>query len=291
MAVKTGKANSPVSASFITITNPGIVANPVISPGTGTFGSPQMVTITTTTGGAQIFYTTTGNNPVVGTGFTRLYTGPFLVPITSTIKAIGVSSGASNSGITSVFLTITNPTPTVSTPVITPGTGTFAGAQSVNITCATPGSTIFFTTTGNTPVIGTGFTRTFTAPFVQSTSRTIRAMATAPGFNNSAVAVSFITIGAAREAVNDESEIGSAVGNYHVFPNPSSSGRFQVVSTKENVETSRFSVYSVDGKALISGNILNNNVFEIDLSLYPAGLYILKIQDSNNLKTMRLSKP
>jgi hypothetical protein len=248
------------------------------------------VTITTTTPGAQIYYTITGNTPVVGTGFTKLYTGPFLVSVTTSVKAMGIKAGLLNSSVASVNITITNPVTPAATPVITPASGTFAGPQMVNITCATPGATILYTTNGNVPVLGTGFTKVFTAPFAINSTATIRAIASAPGFNTSAVAVSFVTIGPARQAFNDESENEPIEGKIQVFPNPSSNGRFQIVSTFGIMETGRFSVHSVDGRELLSGPVKGDQSFEIDLSQNPAGLYILRMQDSNNLHTLRLSK-
>ena len=44
---------------------------------------------------------------------------------------------------------------TTATPVITPGSGSYTGSQSVTITDATSGSTIFYTTDGSTPQTGT----------------------------------------------------------------------------------------------------------------------------------------
>jgi hypothetical protein len=138
--------------------------------------------------------------------------------------------------------------------------------------------------------LGTGFTKVFTAPFALNTSATIRAIATAPGFNTSSVAVSYVTIGPARQAFNDESDDETVEGRIQVFPNPSSNGRFQIISTFGIMESGRFSVHSVDGRELLSGLVKGDPSFEIDLSQQPTGLYILRMQDSKNLHTLRLSK-
>jgi len=61
-----------VPSAVYTIT--GTVANPGFSPAAGTYTSAQTVTISTTTSGASIRYTTDGSTPssTVGT----LYSGP-----------------------------------------------------------------------------------------------------------------------------------------------------------------------------------------------------------------------
>jgi hypothetical protein len=98
---------SVVTVSYITINNSPILATPVISPGSGTFSSPQVVTITCATPGVKIYYTTTGNTPVLGTGFTKEYVAPFQINATSSIKAIAMKTGSANSAVASSFITIT----------------------------------------------------------------------------------------------------------------------------------------------------------------------------------------
>jgi hypothetical protein len=177
------------------ITNgiPVEVATPVISPGTGSYNSSQLVSISCSTPGAQIYYTTTGNTPVVGTTFTKLYSAPFQIISSTNVKAIGVLAGSSNSAVSSSFLTILNPG-IVSAPVITPGTGTVSGPVSVSITCATPNADIYYTTSGNTPVVGTTFTKLYTGPFNIIETSTVKAMAVRSGLANSSVVVSNITM-------------------------------------------------------------------------------------------------
>lgn len=63
-----------------------VVAAPTFLPASGAYASAQTVTISTTTAGASIRYTTDGSNPspTVGT----LYTAPVNVAVTMSIKAI-----------------------------------------------------------------------------------------------------------------------------------------------------------------------------------------------------------
>lgn len=78
------------------------LADPVISPATGSFASTQTVTITDATAGVSIYYTLDGSAP---TNASTLYSGSFLVGATTTIKAIAYLSGVP-SGINTSVLTI-----------------------------------------------------------------------------------------------------------------------------------------------------------------------------------------
>jgi len=63
------------------------VADPVISPDSQSFTSTITVTITCATQNAVIRYTTDGTTP---TEYSPIYTGPFTVSATATVKAIGL---------------------------------------------------------------------------------------------------------------------------------------------------------------------------------------------------------
>lgn len=78
-------------------------------------------------------------------------------------------------------------TPTAATPVFTPPAGTYSSAspQSVTITDSTSGATIHYTLDGSTP---TATSPVFSSALSISTPTTIKAIATASGFNDSAVA-------------------------------------------------------------------------------------------------------
>jgi Chitobiase/beta-hexosaminidase C-terminal domain/Secretion system C-terminal sorting domain len=292
IAVRDGSANSPVAVSLITITNPGIVALPVISPGTGTYGSAQTVSISCSTPGATIYYTISGNTPVVGTSFTRLYTGSFVVNSSATVKAMAVKTGLENSPVASAYITLTNPTPVVSTPVITPGTGLYSGVQTVSISCATSGATIYYTTTGNVPVIGAGFTKVYSGSFQIATSATVRAMGVAPGSINSSVAVSYITIGTSgREAVASSDAIPKDAENPSVYPNPSHSGFFQLMLPNADGDQSEIEIRTIDGRLI--QKVINEGTERetlLDLHQQPAGLYIVQVMKGGKVVTLRLAK-
>jgi Legume lectin domain/Chitobiase/beta-hexosaminidase C-terminal domain len=81
--------------------------------------------------------------------------------------------------------------PPAATPVIAPATGTYTTAQTVSITDGTAGFTIYYTLDGSIPTSGS---TKYAGMFNVTTTTTVRAMATAPGFAPSATATSVVTI-------------------------------------------------------------------------------------------------
>ena len=77
------------------------------------------------------------------------------------------------------------PTPTCATPTFNPAAGTYTEAQTVTISCATEGATIYYTTNGDEP---TTSSTVYANPISVSSNMTIKAMAAAQGYDNSAVA-------------------------------------------------------------------------------------------------------
>lgn len=75
--------------------------------------------------------------------------------------------------------------PTVATPVANPVSGTtFSDTQSVTLTCATEGATIYYTTDDSTPTISS---IPYSTPISLSATTTIKAIAVKDGMTNSAV--------------------------------------------------------------------------------------------------------
>src|SRR5579862_418747 len=80
------------------------VATPTFSPSGGPYGNSQTVTISTTTSGATIRYTTDGSVPTQTTG--TVYSSAITVSATTTVRAIAYASGYSNSSLASAAYTI-----------------------------------------------------------------------------------------------------------------------------------------------------------------------------------------
>ncbi|HKB90807.1 MAG TPA: chitobiase/beta-hexosaminidase C-terminal domain-containing protein, partial [Opitutaceae bacterium] len=95
---------------FVVQNAPPPPAAPTFNPTAGTYSSAQSVTISDTTSGASIYYTTNGSTPTTSS---TLYTAPVAISVTTTLKAIANNSGGSSS-VTSGVYTISTGGGTVS---------------------------------------------------------------------------------------------------------------------------------------------------------------------------------
>ena len=118
------------------------------------------------------------------------YSGAFMVDSSTTIEAIAVAPGYSNSAVATTTYTINIP-PAAATPTFLPASGTYPSAQNVTISDATMGAKIYYTTDGSTPSSGSTL---YSAPIVVNVTKTINAIAMASGYRGSAVASAAYTI-------------------------------------------------------------------------------------------------
>jgi hypothetical protein len=86
---------SITAPTAVTATFQGTAAAPTFAPPSGT-SSPGSVTLSTTTGGGTIHYTIDGTDPTAGS---PAYAAPIDVVATTTIKAITVAAGYTNSAV------------------------------------------------------------------------------------------------------------------------------------------------------------------------------------------------
>lgn len=154
-------------------------ATPRFSLAAGIYPTARTVTITSSTAGASVYYTTDGATP---TKSSTKYTKAITVAESETIKAIAVATGDTNSAVATAVYEIGTP---ASAPVFSVRAGTYPTAQTVTITDATPKSTIYYTTDGKTPT--TSSTK-YALPIKVSTSETVEAIAVAKGLLDSKVA-------------------------------------------------------------------------------------------------------
>jgi len=184
IAIASGFANSPVSSATYTI-SPLPAATPVFAPGAGVYATPQTVSITDSTEGATIYYTTDGTTPSANS---RLYAGTVTVSANETIQAIAIANGYSSSTVaTAVYIiNLQAATPFFSVPA-----GTYTSVQTVVISDTTAGAQIHFTTNGTTP---TAASTQYLGPVTVSTTEAIEAIAVLSGYSNSAVAAATYTI-------------------------------------------------------------------------------------------------
>ena len=188
IAAATGENNSTVASANYTISLVPVVATPTFSPAGGPYTSAQSVTISDVTVGATIYYTTNGTTPTTSS---TMYTGPITVSATETLKAIAVATGDTASMVAFAAYNITYAPPSVATPAFSPAAGNYTSVQSVTISDATAGATIYYTTNGSTP---TPSSTEYTGPIAVSSTETLEAIAVATGDTNSAVASAAYTI-------------------------------------------------------------------------------------------------
>ncbi len=94
-AFKSGWTDSTITSAIYTIIQ--TVVTPTFNPpGNTTYASAQNVTISCTTAGAAIRYTTNGSDP---TSLSTLYSNPINIASTTTIKAKAIKSGWTDSAI------------------------------------------------------------------------------------------------------------------------------------------------------------------------------------------------
>jgi DNA-binding transcriptional regulator GbsR (MarR family) len=183
IAYKSGMSDSSVTSGVYTLQ----VAAPTFSPGAGSYSSSQNVTISSTTGGASIRYTTDGSTPSESAG--TLYSSPVPISTTTTLKAIAYKSGMSDSSVTSGVYTITLQ---VAAPTFSPGAGNYSSSQNVTIGSTTGGASIRYTTDGSTPSESAG--TLYSSPVPISTTTTLKAIAYKSGMSDSSITSGVYTI-------------------------------------------------------------------------------------------------
>ncbi|MDZ4181703.1 MAG: chitobiase/beta-hexosaminidase C-terminal domain-containing protein, partial [Candidatus Cloacimonadaceae bacterium] len=135
--------------AYITGSYDFAAAAPVFAPPAGSYASAQNVTLTSTTIGATIRYTTDGTDPSPINGMN--YVAPIIVDVNQTIKAYSIKAGYQDSPIVSATYAIGTFIPVVATPVLTPASGIYPIAQNVSIATTTDGATVRYTMDGSEP--------------------------------------------------------------------------------------------------------------------------------------------
>jgi hypothetical protein len=145
-------------------------AAPTASPGAGEVALNSTVTLSTTTEGAKIYYTTDGTTPSASSAE---YTGPITIDRFLTLKAVAVKEGLANSDLFEAAYTV----PQAAKPSADPPAGTtLYGDNTVTLTTDTEGAKIYYTTDGTTPSASSA---EYTAPITAAVggSLTIKAIA------------------------------------------------------------------------------------------------------------------
>src|SRR5207247_1039462 len=205
------------------------------SPRGGSFVGSVTVTLSTTTSGASIYYTTDGSTPTTASS---AYTGPVPLTTTTTLRAMAAASGMSNSNVTSATYTIVQP---AAPPTFNPAGGTFVGSVAVTLSTATSGATIYYTTDGS-PI--TTASSAYTGPVPLTTTTTLRAMAAASGMSNSSVTSATYTIVQPAAPPTFNPAGGTFVGSVAVTLSTATSGATIYYTTDGSTPTTASSVYT-----------------------------------------------
>ena len=114
------------------------------------------------------------------------------VSVSGDYKYVGVRANNGAVYLSSIeFTWNTSTAPTAAAPTFDPVGGTYIGAQDITISSATEDAIIYYTLDGNTPT--TASTK-YTGPISISENKTLKAIATKSGMNNSAVISADYTI-------------------------------------------------------------------------------------------------
>jgi len=184
----TGDSNYPSSTSGTVQLLAGLTPV-VISPAPGTYTSAQTITLSESIPGATIYYYAFG---IVNTKGYVPYTAPIQINEGGSeyIEAYATETGYQpSSNVTASF---TFNLPAAPLPTFSPVAGSYATAQTVTISDAAPGATIYYTTNGSWPGVNSP---QYTGPIKVSSSGVLAATAIAPGYSISAPATAQYLIG------------------------------------------------------------------------------------------------
>lgn len=210
IAYKSGYTDSDVAQATYTKSAPSVVATPTFNPGGGTYSSAQSVTISCTTPGATIRYTTNGVDPTSTTGTAVSSGGSVTVSSSLTLKAKAFLSGWTDSSVATAAFTINIAPSVVATPTFSPGGGTYSSTQTVTISCITSGASIRYTTDGSTPT--SSFGTVYSGAISVGSTATIKAIAYKTGMTDSEVTTATYTINIAQKVATPT--INPAAGTY-----------------------------------------------------------------------------
>lgn len=229
----------------------GTVSTPVISPAGGLFEGAQVITLSSATPGAALYYTLDGSVP---TSSSTRYSSAFTLSNSATLNVLGLKDGLNTSPISSASFTIGNQAPVWTTPTAQ----TVEELSTIDLTLSATdadGTTPILTTNlsalPGTPTFtdnGNGTARlTWTPPAGSEGSYTLTLTATDGRFAGSQSATTLqITVTSAEE---------TAVAQPVISPN---GGSFlssqQVTLTTDTADASIY--YTLDGTTPTSGSTL-----------------------------------
>jgi uncharacterized repeat protein (TIGR03803 family) len=184
----TDYTTATATVTLVVNADTGPASIPVLSPMPSTYNSPVTITISEQRSGTTIYYTQDGSIPTTNS---PVYSGPFQITETETVRAMAMGGGFSESPVVTGTYTLQ-----ALKPGFSPLPSTYSPPKSVTLTEGTSGATVYFTTDGSTPsgppnVNGTAYS----APFALSqATTTVNAIAVGTGYNPSTVATGVYTL-------------------------------------------------------------------------------------------------
>jgi formylglycine-generating enzyme required for sulfatase activity len=171
MCYLAGYNDSDVTEAAYDIT--GSVATPIITPQPGLYYDPVEVSLSSTTDGAIIMYTTNGADPAYNFG--SVFNPDTPIPINTgevTVKALAKNTSNEVSDIIYGTYRITGH---MEAPTVDMAEGTYYDTFQVTITPVTAGSTVKYTTDGSNPSLTNG--TEYSAPVTIDRTTTLRTIA------------------------------------------------------------------------------------------------------------------
>jgi transcription elongation GreA/GreB family factor len=190
-AVKVGTDPSEILEAAYTVAAPGTAARPSASPPAGELAEGAAVTLSTTTEGAEIFYTIDGTAP---DRTKTKYAGPVVITGALTLRAAAVKAGMADSAALEAAYTVR-----AGMPVANPAGGTVAAGTAVTLSTATAGAEIYYTIDGSAP--DRSKTK-YTGPVGINGTVTLKAAAVKEGMTDSAVLEESYTVRVGTPAAN-----------------------------------------------------------------------------------------
>jgi len=172
----------PVTLNVVSVP----AATPVFSRPSGYYVGVQTTTLSDSTPGWTIYYSTDGKAP---TNASTRYSGPITIPVSEKIEAIAYAPGYLPSAVSSVSYTIIT-----NAPKITPAVGTFISDSEVTITDPERSAEIYYTLNGTKPSRSSNH---YTKEFSVAKDTTVMAVAFVTGQSESGVVTAKLVIKAA----------------------------------------------------------------------------------------------
>jgi hypothetical protein len=254
-----GEWSSLVSTENITF----VVEMPVVD--TNRVADSILINITCPTPGSIIHFTA---NNTIATTSSPVFSEPFWVNVNTTVRAIAVREGWTNSPPRTQNVNFAVEAPEIIFEHDANGTQT-----TVTINHVRDDVTIRYTINGNTP---TNSSTIYTEPFVLYDRTRVRAIAQKTGWSNSSQADVWVPSPTSNQDLMN-------LKGLKVFPNPA--------DDYVNIEYSgiaKLSLFNANGVLVYEGTM--NGHTKLSLADYPSGMYVLRIVSDEGTATERIIK-